>query len=289
MNLRLVRKKIKSVDNVKKITKAMELVSAVKMKKFQVIAIESTPYQKFLEKAINNIVRNMEKNVSSLLNPQENTTDKTLVIFVSSNKGLCGAFNINLARFLWKNSNKKDLNVLTLGKKGTTLTTTLGFKIVADYSSNDLYENISALFEFVYNEYIQGKYNKVQLVYNTFVSAIEYTPVSEILLPLQYKKKTEENEKGIEDFYRNYIIEPSAEEIIHSLLLNYLEEKIRYAVTQTHAGEHSARMIAMQNATNNASDILLNLTLLRNKLRQEIITNELLDMITSKESVEVNI
>ncbi len=285
MNIRIVRKKIKSVDNVKKITKAMELVSAVKMKKFQQLAEESAPYQMFLEKGIRNIVLNLEKNISSLLESPSESQDKELAILISSNKGLCGAFNISLARFLIKNTTNKT-EVVTIGKKGASLSSSLGFKVIADFSSIDPFENVSALFEFVYTQFIEGKYNKIKLFYNSYISAIRYEPISDVLLPVKFDEEKDESE--VQDFYKNYVIEPSPEEILHSLLLNYIEQKIRFAVTQTQAGEHSARMIAMQNATNNASDILFNLTLLRNKLRQEKITNELLDMITAKESVESN-
>lgn len=285
MNIRIVRKKIKSVHNVKKITKAMELVSAVKMKKFQQLAEESAPYQLFLEKGIRNIVLNLEKNISSLLETPLKSQDKELAILISSNKGLCGAFNISLIRFLMKNTTNKT-DIVTIGKKGASLSSSLGFKVIADFSSLDPFENISALFEFVYKQFIEGNYNKIKLFYNSYISVFRYEPVTDILLPVKFDEEKDDGE--VQDFYKNYVIEPSAEEILHSLLLNYIEQKIRYAVTQTQAGEHSARMIAMQNATNNASDILLNLTLLRNRLRQEKITNELLDMITAKESVESN-
>ena len=285
MNLRIVRKKIKSVDNVKKITKAMELVSAVKMKKFQQLAEESAPYQLFLERGIKNIVINIEKNISSLLEAPKESQDRELAILISTNKGLCGSFNISLARFLIKNTTNKT-DVVTIGKKGASLSSSLGFKVLADFSSIDPFENVSALFEFVFNQFIQGKYNKVNLFYNSYVYIIKYEPMADILLPVKFDQDI--NESEVQEFYKNYLIEPSAEEIMHSLLLNYIEQKIRFAVIQTQAGEHSARMMAMQNATNNATDILLNLTLLRNKLRQETITNELLDMITSKESVESN-
>lgn len=283
MNLRLVRKKIKSVDNVKKITKAMELVSAVKMKKFNQLAEESTPYQEFLEKGIQNIIFSTEKNISSLLETPKNSLDRELAILISTNKGLCGAFNISLARFLLKNTNNKT-DIITIGKKGASLGSSLGFKNIADFSSPDPFENVSALFDFVYEQFIRGKYRLIKLFYNSFISVLKYQPVFDTLLPVKFDEKDLENQE--QNLFKNYLIEPSAEEIMHSLLLNYIEQKIRFAVIQTQAGEHSARMMAMQNATMNASDILLNLKLLGNKLRQEKITNELLDMITAKESVE---
>lgn len=285
MNLRIVRKKIKSVDNVKKITKAMELVSAVKMKKFNQLAQESTPYQEFLEKGIKNIVFSTEKKISSLLETPKNSSDRELAILISTNKGLCGAFNISLARFLLKNTNNKT-DIVTIGKKGASLGNSLGFKNIADFSSNDPFENVSALFDFVYQQFVQGKYKIIKLFYNSFISVLKYQPVFDTLLPVKFEEKDLESQD--QNLFKNYVIEPSAEEIMHSLLLNYIEQKIRFAVIQTQAGEHSARMMAMQNATMNATDILLNLKLLGNKLRQEKITNELLDMITAKESVETH-
>ncbi len=219
MNLRIVRKKIKSVDNVKKITKAMELVSAVKMKKFNQLAEESAPYQEFLEKGIKNIVFSTEKNISSLLETPKNSSDRELAILISTNKGLCGAFNISLARFLLKNTNNKT-DVVTIGKKGVSLSNSLGFNNIADFSSQDPFENVSALFEFVYQQFVQGKYRIIKLFYNSFISVLKYQPVFDTLLPVKFDEKDFENQE--QNLFKNYLIEPSAEEIMHSLLLNYI-------------------------------------------------------------------
>jgi F-type H+-transporting ATPase subunit gamma len=133
-------------------------------------------------------------------------------------------------------------------------------------------------------QYLKGLYSNVTLFYNSFESLIKYIPTSYTLLPLTYRTQVQNQE--IREFIKTYLIEPDPEEIMHSLLINYLEEKIRFSIIQTQAGEHSARMIAMKNATDNATDVLFNLTLLRNKLRQQKITLELLDIITSKELIE---
>jgi len=286
MNIRNLSKKIKAVNNVKKITQAMEMVSAIKMRKFQQTAIDAKPYQEFLDNSINNIVGGLEKNISKLLIPPVKSLNKTLAVLISSNKGLCAGFNINLIRYLSKNSDYKNTDVMTIGKKGASLANSIGYKIIADFSSLDSLENVSALFDFAVNQYEKGLYNKVVLFYNTFESFLRYVPTSYVLLPFSYEIK--EKETDIKHFAKTYLIEPDPQEIIHSLLLNYLEEKIRFSIIQTQAGEHSARMIAMKNATDNAVDVLLNLTLLKNKLRQQKITYELLDMIVSKESVEFN-
>jgi F-type H+-transporting ATPase subunit gamma len=284
MNLRVVRKKIKAVNNVKKITQAMEMVSAIKMKKNQQIATQAKPYQEFLENSINNIINSVDKNVSELLKPNIKSLNKNLVVLVSSNKGLCGGFNINLIRHLLKTSDYKNTDILSLGKKGASLANNVGYKIIADFSSNNMLENVSPIFSYALEQYLKGLYSNVTLFYNSFESLIKYIPTSYTLLPLTYRTQVQNQE--IREFIKTYLIEPDPEEIMHSLLINYLEEKIRFSIIQTQAGEHSARMIAMKNATDNATDVLFNLTLLRNKLRQQKITLELLDIITSKELIE---
>ncbi len=281
MNIRVVRKKIKSVGSVKKITQAMQFVSAIKMRKAQQIALESQPYQEFIKKSIEKITKKIDLKTSKLLMKPSLSTTRNLAIVITSNKGLCGAFNINLIRYILKNINIKNTDFITVGKKGSLLINHLGGNILADFSSDFPFDNVSAVFNFALEEFLKKKYKSVSLFYNKFVSTLKYEPINEVILPFVLEQKDE-----TKDFYSDYLIEPSPEEIIDSLLKNYIEEKIRFAIIQTAAGEHSARMIAMKNATDNAVDVIYSLTQLRNKLRQQKITYELLDMITAKESVE---
>ena len=280
MNIRVVRNKIKSVTNVKKITQAMQLVSAIKMKKAQVVAIEGKPYQEFVEKSIKRFTQKIDPKLSPLLINKEG--EEILFLLITSNKGLCGAFNVNLFKFILQNYNLKDKDIVTVGKKGAILARHLGANIVADFSTSNSQEIVSAVFSFILEQFLTKNYSQVVLFYNKFVSSLRYNPTEEKLLPVQYKKEE------IEGPQEDYLIEPSPEEIVDSLLRNYIEERVRFAVIESEAGEHSARMIAMKNATDNANDVIYNLTLLRNKLRQQKITYELLDMITAKESVEVS-
>lgn len=282
MNIRQVRKKIKTISSVKKITKAMELVSAVKMRKAQQEEVEGRPYRDTLDSVIGKISKLIDTKFSALLN--NNGSKKELAILISSNKGLCGSFNFNLFRFTVKNVDFANTDFIVLGKKAGSLVGRMGGKILADFSTNKPLNSVSAIFELSLKKFLNGEYGSVYVLFNRFISALKYEPVKEKILPVKFEVKQEEGkEKKIGE---EYLIEPSPEKIIDSLLHDFVEEKIRGAVISNEAGEHSARMIAMKNATDNAGDLIYNMTLLRNKLRQQKITYELLDMITAKESVE---
>jgi len=282
MNVRQVRKKTKSVSNVKKITRSMQLVSAIKMKKSQQAAIEARPYQEELELIIKKVMTRVEAINSPLLFTHAPEASPDLVIVLTGNKGLCGSFNIDLFRYIANSIDVSDTKFITIGKKGAQFLSKTGGDILADYSSSTPLNNVSAVISFALESFLKGAYKRVFILYNSFVSTLKTDPTLVQILPykLQLDQKIEENE------YIEYIIEPSPQKIIERILRSFVEEKMSNAIIQSEAGEHSARMIAMKNATDNANDVIYNLTLLGNKLRQEKITSELLDMITAKESVE---
>jgi F-type H+-transporting ATPase subunit gamma len=280
MNIRTIRKKIKSVTNVKKITKAMQMVSAIKMKKAQQVAIDGRPYQTEIEKIIRAVSPKIDSSLSPLISqPEDKIIRKNLAIVIASNKGLCGSFNFNLFRFIVKNADFKNTDFIIVGKKANLLSK-FSAHIVADYSSNIPINNVSAIFEFALSKYLDRTYKQIDLYHNQFISTINSEPVITTLLPIKMEL---DQEKAYE-----YLIEPNPKKIIDSLLRSFVEEKLRFAFIQSEAGEHSLRMMAMKNATDNATDVIYNLTMVRNKIRQEKITNELLDMVTAKESVESN-
>lgn len=286
MNLRQVRKKIKSIGSVNKITKAMQMVSAVKMKRAQQVAIEGRPYRVALEEVIGRIISKIDVGSSPLLQTAKNngTNKKELVIFISANKGLCGSFNVNLFRMLLKKENFENMDFVTLGKKGASFVVRTGHNITADFSAQAFLTEVSAVFNLAMKSYLSGEYGKVSIVYNKFISTLKSEPLLETILPVTVTPSMEETEKKNGE----YLFEPEKSLLFNKLIENYVEEKIRGAILNSEAAEHSSRMIAMKNATDNANDVIYNLTLLRNKLRQQKITYELLDMITAKESVEAN-
>jgi F-type H+-transporting ATPase subunit gamma len=292
MNLRQVRTKIKSVGNVKKITKAMQMISAIKMRKAQAEAIEGRPYLETLTEMIQKVTQRVDVSHSPLLQVRPDAKEKRLVIFVSSNKGLAGTFHTNLARFLFKQIELEKCDFLAVGKKGATLVNGAGGTVIAEYSEKYPVTAASAVFELALKKFLSGDYNQVSVVYNKFISTLRSETVEEVLLPFKLEIRSKDEiaspvERARNDNTGEYLIEPSAAEIIEPLLKSYIEEKIRGAMMNSEAVEHSARMIAMKNATDNANDVIYNLTLLGNKIRQGKITGELLDMITAKESVEV--
>jgi F-type H+-transporting ATPase subunit gamma len=287
MNIRTIRKKIKSVTNVKKITKAMQLVSAIKMKKAQQVAVDGRPYQMEIENIIRAVSPKIDPSLSPLISfPEDKVERKNLAIVIASNKGLCGSFNFNLLRFIVKNTDFKNTDFIIVGKKANLLSK-FSANITADYSSNIPMNNVSALFEFSLTKYLDRTYKKIDLYHNQFVSTIQSNPVVTTLLPINFSQKTEASAE-IKTKESEYLIEPNPKKIIDSLLRSFVEEKLRFALIQSEAGEHSLRMMAMKNATDNATDVIYNLTMVRNKIRQEKITSELLDMVTAKESVESN-
>ncbi len=286
MNLRQIRKKIKSINNVRKITKAMQLVSAVKMKRSQQLAIDGMLYRQILENVIRRVISLTSKDYSPLQKAHENSKNQKLIIVISTNKGLCGAFNINLFKFLLKNYDLKNQLYITVGKKGGIFISKIGGKIIASFNQIPFINNVSPIFETSLNLFLQGEVKEIHLVYNHFINSFKFETVFKPLLPINVEQLTTnfEEKKVLRE---EYLIEPSPMEIIDSLIKSYIEEMIRGAILESEAGEHSARMLAMKNATDNAEDVIYNLILLRNKIRQEKITYELLDMVTAKESMEI--
>ncbi len=280
MNLRQVRKKIKSVTNVKKITKAMEMMSAIKMKKAQNLAIEARPYNEWLKKVINKVMPFVDINYSPLLKINHEN-NRSLIIVISSNKGLCGGFNINLFKFITKNVDFKLSDFLIVGKKATFLSK-LGANIIADFSSNNPLINVSAIYNFILNKYLNENYKEIVIFYNKFISVLTSEPTKMIILPVKIKSENNDSE----ELKKEFLIEPSPKKIIDSLLNSYVQQMIQNAIIESEASEHSSRMMAMKNANENATEIIYNLTLLRNKVRQQSITYELLDMVSAKLSVE---
>ena len=283
MNVRQVRKKTKSVKNVRKITRSMQLVSAIKMRKSQQAALEAKPYQNYLDLIIKKVMNKLGEIKSPLLISHAKDTAPDLVIVITSNKGLCGSFNIDLLRYIAHHIDLKSTKFITLGKKAAQFVSKTG-ELLADYSSHNPELSVSAINTLVVNAFLEGTYKRAFILYNRYISTLKTEPTLLQILPyaLHLEQKIEEKE------YIEYTIEPNAEEVVDMVLRSFVEEKIRNAIVQSEAGEHSARMIAMKNATDNANDVIYNLTLLGNKLRQEKITNELLDMVTAKESVEAN-
>ena len=209
----------------------------------------------------------------------KNSAKKNLVILISTNKGLCGGLNSALFRSLnnWI-PKEQETDFVTFGEKGRLLILRLGKNLIADFSSALFLNGVGGLLNLIVDGYTKGKYGQIYLVYNNFLSILNHEPVNQLLLPLG---KIIPEESSPKDF----LIEPDAKLLLNQLLPHYLEVAIRKAILEAEASEHSARMMAMKSATDNAVSLMSDLTLEYNKARQQMITYELADITTAREAI----
>ncbi len=283
-NIRLIKRRIKSATNIAQITKAMELVAASKMKKAQAQALAGKLYAQ----KIYDMVMLLSSKVSSVNHPllakPKKMTGKRLVILISTNKGLCGGLNTTLFRFTIHEFGSHSLNdFVAVGKKAAAFLSQNGNTVIADFSAEVPFsKSVPAITAMAIEEFTRGRYDGVDLVYSEFISALKQQPRKKTILPLTIEAAltTEEKSQG------EFLIEPSVSEVFDALLPHYVENQIRDAILQAEASEHSSRMIAMRNATDNAMSFMQELTLVYNKARQEKITYEISDIVTARIAVE---
>jgi F-type H+-transporting ATPase subunit gamma len=288
-NIRLIKNRIKSAKNIAQITKAMELVAASKMKKSQATAQAGKLYAE----KIYSMVMKLAQAVSSVSHPllvkPARPTGRVLVAFLSTNKGLCGALNANLFRFLLKEIPESNaFDYVSLGSKGSDLLSRLGRNVIADFSDTNSFIKVApAITELVRTKFLDGSYDAVDLVFSEFKSAISQSPKRKTILPLTLDRLPVGNSGKVEaGQVLDFLIEPDARSVYESLLPHYLENQIYDAILQAEASEHSARMVAMRNATDNALSLTDELTLVYNKARQEKITYEITDLVTARLATE---
>lgn len=286
-NTRLIKRRIRSAKNIAQITKAMQMVAASKMKKAQNLALSGRPYAEKIAEVVREVVARVASEKHPLL--KHNPTGKRLIILISTNKGLCGGLNTNLFRSIakWLVRDQLDsADFVTLGNKGESFVVRSHFHLTADFSETMPFTiHISALTTLVTDSYLRGEYKEVYVVYNNFINALRQEPTVKRILPIA-ELVTSLEVKEAEKKPLEFKIEPSLDEILDPLLFHYLENLIRDAVYEAEASEHSARMIAMKNATDNAKELIEVLTLEFNKARQEKITYEISDIVTARLAVE---
>jgi len=279
-NIRLIKRRIRVAANISQITKAMEMVAASKMKKAQEAALASKPYAEKISQVVSGLAGKVKIDVEEFpLFWQNLSSSKVLVVLISTNKGLCGGLNSNLFRYL-KNwlPKAEEADFITLGKKGKLFILRTGRKLIADFSENPFLENVGAIINLVVSEYLKKEYREVWLVYNNFISILNQVPVRERILPIG---ALETRETDLTDI----LIEPDVKSLLNALLPYYLELKVRKAIQEAIASEHSARMMAMKAAYDNALELISALTLEYNKMRQQLITYEIADIVTAREAI----
>ncbi len=292
-NLKEVRNRIKSVSSTQQITKAMKMVSAAKLKRATNAIVQLRPYANKLKELLANLSASLEDGSSPFLVERE--PKKVLVIVVTSNRGLAGAFNTNAIKtannlIAEKYSNQMKaghVSIVAIGKKSQEYYQRRKYNVIGN--NNDLYldlnfENTSKITEEIMKGFLEGKFDRVELVYNQFKNAAVQILMAEQLIPVpkpEVKKLTEkEKEKDSHKMQVDYILEPSQKEIVALLIPKNIKIQVYKAVLDSNASEHGARMTAMDKATDNAGELLKTLKLSYNQARQAAITTELTEIVS---------
>ena len=283
-NLKEIRNRITSVSSTMQITSAMKMVSAAKLKKAQDAITAMRPYAEKLTELLQNLSATLEGEIGGDFTTQREIK-KVLVVAITSNRGLCGAFNTNVikqAKVLVDSYAGKQVDIFAIGKKGNDILTKTC--LVIDNKStvyDDLtFDNVSQIAQTLTDKFISGDYDKIEIVYNQFKNAATQIVQVEQFLPLAPIKSDKPAMTG------DYIFEPSKEEIVLTLIPKSLKTQLYKAIRDSFASEHGARMTAMHKATDNATDLRNQLKLTYNKARQAAITNEILEIVGGAEALK---
>ena len=291
-SLKDIRVRIESTKNTQQITKAMKLVSAAKLRKAQHQIVNMRPYAHSLLRVIANIA--VTNRVSHPLILPKPEVKKVLLLVLSSDRGLCGGFNAQINKFtdqyIRNNKSKyESIDFLFIGRRANDFFAKRKLNVLEAMTRLDKdvsYALASKVAEKAMKFYLDGNYDEVRLIYNEFKSAISQSVVCETLLPVDLAKQTlvsiEAHNPG---FAADMIFEPQPNQVIDALLIKHFSVQVYRCMCESVAAEHGARMTAMENATNNAKEVLSRLTLTYNKLRQEKITTELIEIVSGAEAL----
>ncbi|WP_394789219.1 F0F1 ATP synthase subunit gamma [Rhodoferax sp.] len=286
-----LRTKIKSVENTKKITKAMEMISVSKMRKAQERMRAARPYSEKIRNIAANLGQANPEYVHTFMQPNGAKAEGFVVI--STDKGLCGGLNTNLFRALTTKLRETQsaghtVQTVAIGGKGLGFLTRIGAQVVSQVTHLGDKPHLDKLIgplKVLLDAYEKGEISAVHLVYNKFVSTMRQEPVIEQLLPLSASKiQAETKASGVPHSW-DYIYEPDAQTVIDDLLVRYVEALAYQAVAENMASEHAARMVAMKAATDNAGNVIAELKLIYNKTRQAAITKELSEIVAGAAAV----
>lgn len=282
--VREVKRRIKTSKNISQMTGAMEMVSAVKMRRAQMSAIVGRDYTSLLEKMVRVLVSQTEGQENSLFLNQPKNIEKILLIVIAPQKGLCGPLIGNLQRSLSGFVNefpKANLSFVTIGKKSVDVVRIYSQKVEADFTIPEKelgVQAVASVADYAVQQIANHNYDAVYVAYTQFISTVSQKPVIKQFLPIPALEK-DESEKQVDSVV---LFEPNEHEFLEKLILRYSQGLLYQFYLEGAASEHSARMIAMKNAHDNADDIVSDLTLYYNKMRQNSITTELIDSVSSR-------
>ena len=291
-NLKEIRIRIASVRSTQKITSAMKMVSAAKLRRTQNRIINLRPYANHLSDILNHLLISKNEEQTDPFEEVRNP-ERVLIILITSNKGLCGGFNnavtkeaertlLNVYR---QQHQQKNVQFICIGKKATDYVQKKKYPLIGihnELTENCSLENVNRLAEDIMQKFISKEIDKVDIIFNQFKNAATQVLVNQTFLPLIHEIK-EDNLQNID-----YIFEPQKEEIYHQMIPLYIKISLYRCVLNSVVSEHGARMTAMHQATENAKDLIKELNLTYNKVRQAAITNALIEMVSGAESLKKN-
>jgi F-type H+-transporting ATPase subunit gamma len=280
-NLKDIRNRIKSVKSIQKVTKAMKLVAAAKMRRAQERMEESRPYSNSLAEVIQHLLPDVDRDKLPLLDARE--VKRKAYVVVSADRGLAGAFNTNLLKVAQKEIDafgKENVDLFCIGKKARDHFKRREYNIITshvDFWADMEFNSAITIGRSIIEHFTSGKVDEIHVVYNYFINVGQQQVKSEVLLPLVY----EENNGVTHD----RLYEPSKEELVSSLIPRHLNVQMWKYLLESYASEQAARMLAMENATSNSQDMIKDLTLKFNKARQAAITTEMLEIVSGAEAL----
>jgi F-type H+-transporting ATPase subunit gamma len=288
-NVRQIRRRIRSTQNIAKVTNALQLVAASKMRRAQQRALAARPYAERMRFVLGNLAGQSTDAEGQAVHPllERRGGDRTLIVLVTPSRGLCGALpgNVNRRAGAFALEQGGTVAFVAAGKKGRDFFGRLRYTITAEFTELGDYPSLVdtlPISQIAMEEFISGRVDRVFLIFADFVNTATQRPVVRQLLPVQAPQR----EEAARASQVEYIYEPSPREVLEELLPRYVEMQVYEAVLENAASEQSARMVAMKNASDAANDMIGSLTLEMNKARQEQITKELLDIIGGVAALE---
>jgi len=292
-NLKEVRNRIESVSSTQQITSAMKMVAASKLRRAQIAILKLRPYAAKMKEILHDLSSSLDDSSENVFSRQREIK-KVLLIPISSNRGLCGAFNANIIKRTIHHINSHypdqikngNVDLLCIGKKVSDFFSKNGYNVADTQDQlldNLTFENVVPLANTLMDLFTQKEYDKIEIVYNQFKNAAVQILTVEEFLPVSPQ---DHGEKGVSKNQANYLFEPGKEEIVEELIPKTLKIQIYKALIDSLASEHGARMTAMHQASDNAGEILHDLKLTYNKARQAAITNEILEIVSGAEALK---
>jgi F-type H+-transporting ATPase subunit gamma len=288
-SIREMRMRIKSVKNITQVTRALQTVSASKVRKLTLATEQTRAYAKHALDILHDLAGQPGHNSLHPLLAERSSLDSTLVVLVSSDRGLAGAFNINVVKFAldYFKDSKIPVEYVTVGRKGRDMLYHRRKKIIADFPhipSPPSFLDCAAIGNLVVDYYLQDKCDQVYLIYNQYINIIQQQPVILKLLPMSLPSN-EESDQAKDKTKAVFTYEPDQNIVLDSIVPRFTALQVYQAILSSHASEHAARMVAMRNATDNGNDLIQYLQLEYNKARQQSITADMLDIVGGVEGL----